>query len=89
MTANPFVGGSYLLQHRKADVQRSVNLMPTPIESGSGKSQMYLMPTPGLVVFTTADGTPSTEPVYDALYRFTGITSLGAHTVVYDDVSIV
>lgn len=51
MADNNFIGGSYLLKRRKADIQRSINLMPTPIESGSGKSNIYLAPTPGLRVF--------------------------------------
>lgn len=44
----PFVGSSYQLKTRKADVQRTINLMPTRIESGSGKSQQYLQAIPGL-----------------------------------------
>jgi hypothetical protein len=45
----PFVGVSYALDNRRADVQRSVNLYPAPIESGSGKAQMMLRSIPGLV----------------------------------------
>lgn len=51
-TEIPFVGPSYDLKVKKADVQRSVNLMPTPIESGTGKSGMFLKPVPGLVEFS-------------------------------------
>lgn len=50
----PFVGPAYTLKRKKSDVQRSVNLMPTPIESGSGKSAAYLAPVPGLVMFSAA-----------------------------------
>jgi hypothetical protein len=48
----PFIGGSYELKRKKADVQRSVNLMPTPIESGSGKSGQFLQSIPGLTEFS-------------------------------------
>lgn len=44
----PFVGPSYALKIKRQDVQRCVNLMPTPVESGSGKSAVYLAPVPGL-----------------------------------------
>lgn len=47
------VGPSYTLNARKADVQRCVNLMPTPLEAPGGKSQMYLAPVPGLRQFGT------------------------------------
>lgn len=47
----PFVGQSYTLATRAADVQRSVNLYPAPVESGSGKSQYMLQSLPGLTVF--------------------------------------
>lgn len=51
----PFVGGSYELKRKKADVQRSINFMPTPIESGSGKSPAFLKPIPGLSKFSDID----------------------------------
>lgn len=51
MATIPFVGPSYDLKRRKASVQRCINLMPTPIESGSGKAPSYLAPVPGLVPF--------------------------------------
>lgn len=46
-----FVGPSYTLATRTADVQRSVNMFPAPIESGSGKSQYMLKSIPGLTAF--------------------------------------
>lgn len=49
----PFVGPSYELKRRKADTQRSINLMPTRVESGSGKSKQFLAPYPGLSAFST------------------------------------
>lgn len=45
----PFVGGSYNLRTRRADVQRSVNLFPTAVESTPGKAE--LRSVPGLVQF--------------------------------------
>ena len=51
--AVPFVGPSYLLDTRTADVQRSVNLYPAPIESGSGKAAFMLKSIPGLVEFAS------------------------------------
>lgn len=47
-----FIGPSYRLDDRKADVQRSINLMPTQIESGSGKTDVFLEPIPGLRIFS-------------------------------------
>jgi hypothetical protein len=49
-----FVGPSYHLNHRKADVQRAVNLMPVAHEVGGGKSVAYLDSVPGLRTFSTA-----------------------------------
>ena len=45
----PFVGPSYDVKVRKADVQRSINLMPTPVESGA--AGVFLKGVPGLKVF--------------------------------------
>ena len=47
-----FVGTSYTLQHRKADVQRSINLMPVTNETPGGKSVAYLDQVPGLTEFS-------------------------------------
>lgn len=44
----PFVGPSYNLANRKADVQRTVNMYPQKVESGSGKAQFILRSVPGL-----------------------------------------
>ena len=54
----PFVGPSYQLKIKRQGVQRSINLMPTQIESGSGKAPVYLQPVPGLVQFSGAADTP-------------------------------
>ena len=47
-----FVGPSYSLNVRKADVQRVVNLMPVVNEVPGGKNVAYLDSTPGLTVFS-------------------------------------
>lgn len=47
-----FVGPSYNLNTRKADVQRVVNMMPTPVEAAGGKSNSYLAPVPGMSEFS-------------------------------------
>lgn len=48
----PFVGPSYQLNTRKADVQRTVNMFVVRNEVAGGKSQMYLESVPGLNVFS-------------------------------------
>ena len=56
-----FVGPSYTLNARKADVQRAVNLMPVVNEVPGGKNVAYLDATPGLTVFS------ETVAIYAAL----------------------
>jgi hypothetical protein len=51
MAQIPIVGPSYNLRVRKADVQRSINLFPSIVESGSGKAPAILQSIPGLVLF--------------------------------------
>lgn len=50
MRLEGFVGPSYQLRSSNVDYQRSINLYPEVIESGSGKGQqrVYLKSTPGL-----------------------------------------
>lgn len=48
-----FVGPSYVLHARKADVQRSVNMFPVINEINGGKSVAYLESVPGLTPFST------------------------------------
>ncbi len=50
----PFVGPSYKLNTRRADVQRVVNLYVAPNESGSSKTPTMLKSIPGLVQFANA-----------------------------------
>jgi len=49
---NPIVGPSYTLNTRKADVQRSVNLLPVMQEAAGGKGVAFMEAIPGLVVFS-------------------------------------
>lgn len=76
-TEIPFVGPSYDLAVKKADVQRSVNLMPTPIESGMGKAPMFLKPVPGLTQFS---GVPDAGCPPLILEKFDGTGLLGGKT---------
>lgn len=50
----PFVGPSYQLANRRADVQRTVNMYPVRVESGTGKSGVYLKSVPGLTSLVTS-----------------------------------
>lgn len=50
----PFVGPSYQLNVRKADVQRVVNLFPVVNEVPGGKSVAFLDAVPGLDTFSDA-----------------------------------
>lgn len=50
----PFVGPSYQLSVRDADVQRAVNLFPSILESGTGKAPAILQEVPGLTLFCNA-----------------------------------
>ena len=49
----PIVGPSYQLRVRKADVQRSVNMFPSVVESGTGKAPAILQSIPGLTLFAS------------------------------------
>ena len=64
----PFVGPSYHLATRKADVQRSVNLFPVMNEVVGGKTEAYLQAVPGLDVFSAVP--PAYEYFTSILYPF-------------------
>lgn len=50
MTANPsFVGPSYNLRRRPHSVQRTVNLVPVPLEPGNERSAWALKDVGGLI----------------------------------------
>jgi hypothetical protein len=50
----PFVGPTYALQRRKADVQRVVNLFIVVREVPGSKSVAHLKSVPGLSTFSAA-----------------------------------
>lgn len=85
-----FVGPSYQLSTRRADVQRSINLVPTLVESGSGKAAVFLESVPGLRVFPDHLPDPCAErpaavgggctAVFRDTFTDTAGTSLAAHT---------
>ena len=54
MSQIPIVGPSYNLRVRKADVQRSIGLFPSIVESGNGKAPAILQSVPGLILFADA-----------------------------------
>lgn len=50
-TGDAFVGPSYNLDSRPASVQRSVNVMPVPLEPGNERRGWCLLDVPGLILF--------------------------------------
>lgn len=66
---NKFVGPSYHLNVRKADVQRAVNLMPVANEVPGGKSVAYLDSVPGLVSFSAATDPGAFRLLEDGMLR--------------------
>jgi hypothetical protein len=53
---SPLVGPSYNLRDRPASVQRSINLMPVPVEAGNERAGWTLKDVPGLRVFSVSVG---------------------------------
>src|SRR3990167_6155578 len=76
-----FVGGSYTADSLSADLERSVNLYPEPIQSGAGKSPAALRSRPGLSLFTTL-GQKSISAVAAIVAAGTGYTAGDILTVV-------
>lgn len=75
-----FVGPSYNLNTRKADVQRVVNMMPTPVEAAGGKSNSYLAPVPGLSEFSE----PATgDPFWDEVIYLLPLSDRGTNFTDY------
>lgn len=58
----PFVGGTGELMRKVADVQRTINMCPTPVESGNGKSGVFLESIPGLTAFSEMPPPPPPPP---------------------------
>lgn len=54
----PFVGPSYQLRSRNADQQRTVNMIPVPLEPGNERSVWRFEDVPGLVVAYTLGSGP-------------------------------
>lgn len=54
----PLVGPTYVSRSVSADAQRTINWYPERVESGQGKAQVVLYPTPGLELFATCDRGP-------------------------------
>ena len=54
MATIPFIGPSYNLRRRHHSLQRSVNLVPVPIEPGNERSAWVFKDAPGLALFTLA-----------------------------------
>lgn len=58
---NPFLGPTYSLQSRPASVQRSINLMPIPVEPGNERTAWVFKDVPGLVQVTTSLQAPISD----------------------------
>jgi len=54
----PVVGGTYESRSVAVDAQRTVNFYVEKVESGAGKANAVLYPTPGLQLFTTLPDSP-------------------------------
>lgn len=52
MAATPFIGPSYQLASRPASVQRTVNLIPVPLEPGNERVGWVFKDVQGLAVVT-------------------------------------
>lgn len=50
--ATPFLGPSYNLDSRPASVQRTVNMMPVPLEPGNDRVGWVFLDVPGLKLVT-------------------------------------
>jgi hypothetical protein len=73
----PFVGGSYQLDFRKADVQRAVNLYPSIVESGTGKVPAVLNAVPGMTLF--ADLGAEIRGIHEAAGRLFVVAGAGLY----------
>jgi hypothetical protein len=61
---SPFLGPSYALDSRPASVQRTVNLIPVPLEPGNERTRWVFKDVPGLTAITTT----SPPPLLDYLW---------------------
>lgn len=67
-----FIGPSYELTTRKADVQRVVNMYPMLIASGTGKSPALLQSIPGLTLFSALTTIRGMHEVNGRLFAVSG-----------------
>lgn len=82
----PFVGPSYNLESRPASVQRTINLVPVPLEPGNERSGWGFEDVPGLSqIPITAVVAPGTHGCYITEDFESGI---GAYSTVSGDTSI-
>lgn len=61
----PFIGGSYNLDSRPASVQRTINLVPVPLEPGNERAPWVLKDVPGLTNVALVE--PETYPAWNPL----------------------
>lgn len=52
----PFIGPSYQLASRPASVQRTVNMIPVPLEPGNERTEFVFKDLPGLTLFADLGG---------------------------------
>lgn len=58
----PFIGPSYNLPRRMASIQRTVNLIPVPLEAGNERTTWVFRDVPGLeLVYLSQDVSRITE----------------------------
>lgn len=60
------IGPSYNLESRPASVQRTINMMPVPLEPGNERTSWVFKDVPGLVLFQFDD------PYARVIYEYTG-----------------
>lgn len=70
MRSVPLVGPSYNLESRPASVQRTINLMPVPLEPGNERTAWVLKDVPGLTVFEAEPAPPVVQIQPLLLYNF-------------------
>jgi hypothetical protein len=67
----PFVGPSYNLRRRTASVQRTVNLVPVPVEPGNDRTRWVFKDAPGLANFFTGEDLDEVRITEDGQTRVT------------------
>lgn len=60
-TPVPLIGPSYNLRNKRASLQRTVNLIPVPIEAGNERSAWVFRDVPGLETFDLTPPEPELE----------------------------